>query len=327
MAFFGAKQITRTTVFWSEPALQLCKLGWIQFQILHNNLLSWSLAFRTELSPCVYLCVNADTSLMTTNCNKHGAPPVTALPELIKKTFQSIMLRERDAARVFRSACARHKKKDSYHSSWGTSCSASARPADKFKTQLEETEEDDERHLRENSTRCSCGGGLCERWCARGNTKGGEKETHGCVSEAAFSEKIKTQKDRKREIQIRAALFQAISGPAAGFMAHLCDWTSSFLFLQSCSHDWRNTPERLTAFQGTDTWSCCNINKWRRWELEEDLFGLSFPPAHSHAAASKKCVLLFIFSFVQKVTHADTPLKALQKAEISGYVWWISVYS
>lgn len=44
------------------------------------------------LSECVYLCVNADTTLMTTNCNKHGAPPVTAPPELIKKTFESIML-------------------------------------------------------------------------------------------------------------------------------------------------------------------------------------------------------------------------------------------
>lgn len=53
--------------------------------------------------------------------------------------------------------------------------------------------------------------------------KGGEKKARGCDSEAALAEKTEIQKDRKREIQIRAAFFQAISGPAVGFMVHLCD--------------------------------------------------------------------------------------------------------
>ena len=119
--------------FWSEPALQLCKLGWIQIQILHNNLLSWSLAFRTKLSPystCVYVSMWTQLRWQQT-ATKHRTQSSTAPPELIKKTFQSITLCW-PAGRVCRSVCPRHAK-DSYRSDWETSCSAPAQLADKFK--------------------------------------------------------------------------------------------------------------------------------------------------------------------------------------------------
>lgn len=122
--FFGTEQITCTTVFWSEPALQLCKPGWIQIQILHNNLLSWSLAFWTELWVCVGVCVcDCGHNFDDNKLHILGAPPVSARPELIKRTYESIMLFwPREETRENRGpACARHAK-DSYHPSWETSC-------------------------------------------------------------------------------------------------------------------------------------------------------------------------------------------------------------
>lgn len=65
----------------------------------------------------------------------------------------------------------------------------------------------------------------------RGNKKADgikKKKNAGCDLEAAFLEKNKKrQKDREREIQIRAFI-QAISGPAVGFRAHLCDELAAF---------------------------------------------------------------------------------------------------
>lgn len=166
-AFFGTERITRTTVFWCEAARQLCKLGWIQIQILHNNLLSWSLAFWTELSvcACVFVCECGHNfhDYKLQHSRRFSCYSSTWINQENFQINNPWLAPGGNTGRVFRSACARHVK-DTYHSSWETSCSASARLADEFKTQLEETEVDDGRHLRENSRRCGCGGGFCKRW-------------------------------------------------------------------------------------------------------------------------------------------------------------------
>lgn len=112
-AFFGAKQITRRTVFWSEPALQLCKLGWIQ--ILHNNLLSWSLAFWTEL-PSMRVCANGDTTLTTPQARRSSRYSSTWMNQEKFPINNGLPA----PGRVLGPARARHAE-DSYHSSWETS--------------------------------------------------------------------------------------------------------------------------------------------------------------------------------------------------------------
>lgn len=144
----GAKRITRMTVFWSEPALQLCKLGWIQ--ILHNNLLSWSLASWTELTPrvCVFVCECVHNFDDNKPQRTQASTPLRSgsLTWINQENFP-INNAPLASGRVSRSAGARHAK-DSYHSGWEMSCSASAWRSLKLSLRKRE-EEDDERHLRE----------------------------------------------------------------------------------------------------------------------------------------------------------------------------------